>query len=258
MIDHQELREAEVVVERQEKYPSGKQAEETIHWISETYKPGISSLLQQPKGLTRDIELADLSAKLAIALYPISRELDTAKKYDKRLTEALEEMRTELVGPISILTIADLILGCRPELKERLTSLEGIVAQGKVDVKSKVDLIFNFGTRDEKGREILHLAQLKGIREDDVRIARIHPEDKRDYLGEVSWEDAEKILQYAEWLRYEKKDSVVRSYVILVPAHDAEAVNNIYGIIRKDRRNLLSAFNQEATREGFLPPKKEK
>ncbi len=253
MIDHQEQGEVEITTGRQESL-LGAQVEQTKHWIDGTYRPGITKLLQQ-RGLERDIKLADLSSQLAITLFPISRELNVARKHDKELTEALGKIGPELAGPVSILTLADLILGCRPELKGSLTSLEGIVTPGEVDVKSKVDLVFDFNTRDRNGRKIIHLVQLKSIRESNVHVVRIHPGDEKNYFETVSKQDARKILRYAEQLG-RKKNAVVRSYVMLVPAYDTSAVGNIYGIIQKDRTSLLALFNEEATREGFFPQRK--
>ena len=252
MIDQQELVEVETIG-RKESLLSGH-VKQTKRWIDGTYRPGVTKLLQQ-RGLERDIKLADLSSQLAIALFPPSRKLNIARKHDKELTKALEGMGPELAGPISIVTLADLILGCRPELEGRLTGLEGIVTPGDVDVKSKVDLVFDFNTQDRNGRKIIHLVQLKSIRESNVYIARIHPGDEKDYFEAVSKQDAKKILRYAEQLGRKKK-AVVRSYVMLVPAYDTSAVGNIYGIIQKDRTSLLALFNEEATREGFFPQRK--
>lgn len=253
MIDQQELGEVEITTGKREGL-LGAHVKQTKHWINKTFKPGVTELLQR-KGLKRDIELANLSSRLAVVIFPISRKRNVAIEYDKELTEALGEMGPELAGPISILTLADLILGCRPELEGSLTSLEGIVAPGDVDVKSKVDLVFDFNTRDRNGRKIIHLVQLKSIRESNVHVARIHPGDEKDYFETVSKQDAKKILRYADQLG-RKKNAVVRSYVMLVPAYDTSAVGNIYGIIQRDRMNFLASFDEEATREGFFPQRK--
>ncbi|OGM57388.1 hypothetical protein A2955_02900 [Candidatus Woesebacteria bacterium RIFCSPLOWO2_01_FULL_37_19] len=233
------------------------------------YKLG--ELLSQKQTEERDIALANLQKYLATTLYYFGEDLQIAKEWDKRLDEILlgENKRSvvnvlgenkralveaHLLGPISALTLIDLIKRSDPSLKSGLRPSE-IFVGGKRDVYDKVDLVFRFNTKTSDGKPVVRLVQLKSIPEVDARVARIVPgELKNNYFGLVRKDEAEKLINYSKDPIY--KDAQVKAFVILVPAFDSSVVNNIYGIIRastKEGRDLIDVFRTEAVEQGFLP-----
>lgn len=245
-------------------------------WVQTGFKVKFHSLLKQESSYPRDVELSRLQGVLARALYlfvegrNFGKEKDRLEVFDwsNKLYDDLfggkdsvidlkgkrETAKANLVGPISVLTLMDLIRSADPQSSKKLR-LSEVITEGDVDVTNKVDLILRFGDKSQYG-ELIRLVQLKSSRENYSSVTSIIPGERRreKIPAKVSIEDIEKMEQLAA--RVEKGASMpvdVRMYVIEVPAFDALAVNNIFGLITDQRARRIETFSERARKEGFLP-----
>lgn len=225
-------------------------------WVGSEYRQSLADLLAG-RGLNRDIALADLGAGLTRSLHLFIKD-NVWRDWNERLVETvfgagensvvnclgrgrMREVEAQLVGPISVLTFADLTRGAKPDVPA--LNLSEVLAPGWMDAKDKVDIKLE----GSKGRSLI---QLKSIREDDVRIERVIPgEVRNDYFGVVMKRDAIKLLEKAQKFG-------AKAFVVLVPQYDTASVRNIWGIIR--RGNTLGAdvaalFAEEAEKFKLLP-----
>lgn len=245
--------------------------ERLFKWVKGDFRSKLADLIPQ-KGLRRDKQLSELANNFArvLDLFVID---GVHFEWDKKLTEAVfgssadsvincldreksQKVKIWLMGPISTLTLLDLIKAVRPGLKDELKVSE-VVTDAQMDVVDKIDLTFRFGDKNQQSQEILRVVQLKTIPENDVRIARAYEDDiKTSYFDKVPGEDVRKMINRGKSIA-DAQNAQLRAYVVLVPAYDASVVGNIYGIIRhehRDARGLIEAFREDALGEGFLPP----
>lgn len=246
--------------------------EEEYAWIKGDFKDRFSKELNKSSSEKRAVNLATISADLAVALdFFVANE---EWEWHDRLADALVgenpksvvnalgadrrvELYESIVGPISVLTARDLLVQANPALKKHLKSIKDVIATGDEDVKDKVDLIFKFGQTTHSGEDIVWLVQLKSHGYDDARIAEIVPGDiKRDYLG-ASASDARKLIEKAK--KMEEHEGVkVRCCALLVPTFDAKVTSNIFGIIQLGKpkaKEMIREFREDAERIGFLSKK---
>lgn len=259
-----------VVVSEAERQSSSERISMEVHRaladeMGTGFRKELKDLLTR-RGLERDIGLADLMGKFA-------RSLDLFMKdgvyldWEERLRDTIfgpgessvvnclgrfraNEVRNQLLGPISILTFADLIRKVVPEAGE--INLSQIVTLGNIDVENKVDLIL----RGAKGTSLI---QLKTVRDKKgtVYAAEVDPENviPNGYFGLVKRKDAEKMLEVRQWLIDDNPGANVRVFVVLVPPYDSPAVENIYGIIRDNYPGdeAIRSFSQANEELNFLP-----
>ena len=256
----------------EERIRSGEYAR-MFRWVKGDFRNELADLIPK-KGLERDKRLSELSNDFArvLDLFVID---GVYLEWDRKLTEAVfgssrdsvinclgeeksQRVTEQLIGPISTLTLLNLIKTVRPGLKDKLRVGE-VITDAQTDVMGKIDLIFRFGDKNQRGQKILRAVQLKTIPDNDVRLARAYGDDiKRSYFGKVSGVDARKMLRRGRSIA-SAESAEAYAYVILVPAYDAGVVRNVHGIIsgqHPDAESLVEAFREEALVEGFLPPER--
>lgn len=171
-----------------------------------------------------------------------------------------KEIRESLVGPISGLTLIDLIKSVNPKLSGRLGMSE-VITKADVDVRNKVDFVFRFEDTNPMAddREIVRLVQLKSTPDPEkTAVWRIDPENVREeILKHVSHGDIRKMFKKARQLEeYSKKDIDAQVYLIVVPKYGRDSgVGNVFGIIDnlRIRDRAIAHFRKDARVSGFLP-----
>lgn len=249
--------------------------------INSKYKPEMVHLMNLQPSLSRDRKISGLGNTLSRAIRVIRQGVDeTTEEGAESLeawSEALEQdlfnldsyegiegataqsvglLERELIGPLSENTLIDLMEEANSELTGHLV-MSDLLSSGEVDVKDKVDLEIKFGDTNpyHNDAEIVRLVQLKASRDGEVGVWRVDPSDIRgDYLDYVGFKDIKRMSSYAE--AQERKSSTpldAQIFVVVVPGYTSPQVDNMLGIIRKDKDEIVSNFESMATKSGFLP-----
>lgn len=153
------------------------------NWIRKTAKPRFVDLINQGNSQDKNLSMAGFQKDLAIVLHffthgqnltdiKILTELDRRSKQihdiflgkegsyiDKKGKGKYLDAKEHLIGPISILTFADLLKSSLdPKTAENLNLFQTIASEDK-DVLYKTDLILDFGDK-RNNKKIIRLVQL--------------------------------------------------------------------------------------------------
>lgn len=263
----------------------------TLKWMQTTFQERLK-INYPPASQEHVIQIAKAQAELSQALAlldSLSREPRVAKqlKLDQgekgnlwqlmfsdyegsiatccntRRTNVSEEIRDELAGPISNLTLVQLISESEPGLAAK-ARVHDILVNPRVDVQDQYDLSFDFGDTNEKGEKIVRIVSLKCHRDADVRIIEAKP-GRGKVLG-VERTSVDTMLKAAQKLQArldadEKRSGgvgvEVRCFVAIVPRYDARCVMSPTGRISSTALpGLKAVFEEDARKCGFLPARK--
>lgn len=245
-----------------------------LKWIGTDFKNGLISELHQKEGNRHPEKLASLQGSLAAVIDIFSQDfagtgqgLAIESLLDKALFSTAEKdsvvnglpnskdvVRDHLYGAFSIVTFIDLARKAGVAIR----ALD-IIAPATMDVKGKVDLILKFGERDQEGKEIVRVIQLKShssvinpeiFRADDPNLdthGQVGPEHVRTLLATV---------RQTHWIMGEQDtgNAVIRPFIVIVPGYASESVRNCYG--RITNTNSIDTFVYDAKAYGLLPDKK--
>lgn len=276
------------VIEKAEAMTFQKRVEDYIdvdlrNWINTTYKERMKELVQiKNRDLSWYTRKIELSNDLSRALYcfvqgsdfndpqneqrldiwnkTIEKDLfgdtpDSVVNYAGKANR--KEIQETIIGSITTLTFIDLLTSARPDLKDNL-AISQVVSKPKEDAEYKVDFKFLFGDRNPyyKDAEIERLAQLKGGGGRSVMIWWIDPENMQgDYRNLLKDRDPEKMLALCHE-EEKRKGCDARAYVVQVPSYDPKGlVDNVFGIVTRNRRDLISDFERKGRICGLLPEK---
>lgn len=247
-------------------------------WVETDFRMGLKKLTEQKHKGNNSIQnsksFAELSNDLTAALH-VLREDGVAQEYDSQLTETLfgqgkdsvvnccgeknrQEIEEALIGPISILTLIEAFKKTDNKNVDNI-DITKIVAPSEVDVKNKVDLILDFGTKTKGGKPVVRLIQLKTTREPRFYVEKDIPGSARSpYTREkVSSSDIKKMREHANQLKKEGIHPII--YTVIVPAFDSVLINNVFGVpqpalLGKDKFNrTMEKFCEDVKRTGLLP-----
>jgi len=164
-------------------------------------------------------------------------------------------VRGELLGPISVLTFADLVRksGAVSEFK-----LGSVVADPYTDVVHRVDLIMNLGDRDIYGKELTRLIQLKTNQKNRIEIENLNGNYFFGVRPTVGGESLRRMKELEKFLiRTNPKNPIsVSSFLVSVPEFESVHIRNPFGIIMTEPSELVGEFSSEAFRTGLLPKQK--
>ncbi len=251
------------------------------NWIRKDFKSEFRDLISRTSSVDRNIGLANLGKNLSIVLQLCVRDqnllvsgLEIGKR-SKELEEILfgdsdisvigkgnrrEFAKANLIGPISVLTFLDLISGSDTEVMKGLKVSE-IATEGVIDNTSKVDLILRFGDKNPyaDNAEIVRLVQLKTSPDNKFIPKRVSSDSLTESSdSKVTQKDIEQMEILAQQMEGEArsggKNIDVQIFTVTVPAYDARAIGNVFGIIStSDRTDRIGMFQRNAAREGLLP-----
>lgn len=173
-------------------------------------------------------------------------------------------VRDQLIGPISILTFVSLMATVRPD-KRRNLKLAGIIASPENDVLDKVDLVLRLDeTNEHTHKERVKLIQLKTTTKNETVVWRYNPEiadqtqERWEEQGDVirrtgvTRSDLNKMVDFGMRMEEANQGIETEVYIVQVPAFDASAVHNIFGIIRGgEKSSVVSDFESDARKKGL-------
>jgi len=164
-------------------------------------------------------------------------------------------VRDQLLGPISVLTFADLVRKSGAVTDFKLSS---VVADPHTDVAHRVDLIMNLGDRDIYGKELIRLIQLKTNQNNNIEIENLNGNYSFGVRPAVWEESLRRMKELQEFLiRTNPKNSIsVSSFLVSVPEFESVHIRNPFGIIMAEHSELVREFSSEAFRTGLLPTRK--
>lgn len=220
------------------------------------------------KGLNRDIAMANHAKNLAQALFIISKADDpTRAKYENELVKALTDrtnpkslvnscgiknqydVESFMIGVVSVLTALHLIEQKWPGIFDD-ANISQVITKPEMDVRDKIDLQIVF---KGKQRGKINLIQLKSANYPCVRIEEIT--EPKEYFGDISKSDSEKILQRRQQLENINPQDDVRAYAMIVPNISQRSVGNIFGKLKHNHEGdeISRLFGVYANNVGFYP-----
>lgn len=192
--------------------------------------------------------LAEWDATLKADLFNTTDPKSVVNAAGKDKQQTIKE---EFWGPISILTLLDLLKTGTPGITDKL-NLRQILVTGEADVFNKVDLELRFGDKSPRGK-VVRLIQLKTTGQNIFDISEVGEDFiPRQFKGDPG--DVKKMVRYGRKMEADSKEPLdVRTFLITIPAWDSWAINNIFGIITDNRDERIERFTENAQKSGLLP-----
>lgn len=277
--------EVDVIKQAEELTPQQRMLEyldvSLYSWLERDFKQDFTKLIQVDNKHRNPIwaeQLCSMQNKFVSAMYCFRETNEAYAKNDRsdvadiwqtKLTQLIygdghsslrgglsgnvqSEVKAQLVGAYTTLTLIDTLTRARPSLKGHLKPSR-IMTNPADDVHGKVDLSFEFGDKNMTGEKLVRIVQLKAHNGSDIIITPI-TEENMDYLPGVNNSDARKILQTGRKIQASRPQEQLQilPFVVQVPGMDSPAVQqDVWGRINND--DIISRFKFDTKATGLIP-----